>query len=136
MAAAARSALSTFEAPAASLVLELNDGTNPAIVIPLNTFDYEYENQYPAGQPAISVYKPLTIAFDLTNSSPALFTAMARGKLFGNASIKKYEGDRLVAGWLLSNVVVKSDNTSSEGSQTTKTLTLDYTSLVNVAGTE
>ncbi len=75
-------ALSTFEAPAASLVLELNDGTNPAIVIPLNKFDYEYENQYPAGQPAISVYQPLTIAFDLTNSSPALFTAMARGKLF------------------------------------------------------
>ncbi len=136
VASAARSALVASAAPANDLVLELNDGINPAIVIPLNKFDYEYENQYPNGTTAVSVYKPLTINFDLTNSSPALFTAMARGKLFGNASIKKYDGDRLVAGWLLNNVLIKSDNTTSEGSQTTKTLTLDYTNLVNVAGTQ
>ncbi len=129
-------ALPTGEAPANSLVLQLSDGTNPAITIPLNTFEFAYENQYPAGAPALSVYKPLTITFDLTSSSPALFTALARGTVFRDASIKKFEGDRLVGGWLLSSVVIQSDNTSSVGSQTTKSLTLTYANLTLVAGTE
>ncbi len=86
-------------------MLQLSDGTNPAITIPLNTFEFAYENQYPAGAPALSVYKPLTITFDSNESSPALFTALARGTVFRDASIKKFEGDRLVGGWLLSSVV-------------------------------
>ncbi len=102
----------------------------------MNTFEFAYENQYPAGAPALSVYKPLTITFDLTSSSPALFTALARGTVFRDASIKKFEGDRLVGGWLLSSVVIQSDNTSSVGSQTTKSLTLTYANLTLVAGTE
>ncbi len=135
-ASVASGSLPTGEAPANSLVLELRDGTNPAIIIPLNTLDYAYENLFQSGLPVGSNFGPLSINFDLTNSAPGLFAALAQGKIFRDASIKKFEGDRLVAGWLISNALVQSDDTTSVGSQTTKSLTLTYSSLVNIASTE